>query len=321
LFAVYRLTIFSSNPHGKKAYVRYFFIMKTISFMQYKGGSGKTTVAALLSRVLSGAGYRVLAVDLDKYQYHLSMLLGGSLSPELCGPRSSTAYASGVLSRMVQKTADGLLDCITLCGSLCDPHTRDAFQLRKRISFFNFSAQYDYILIDTPPGFGGVHDLAIHASNDIILPTDLSPISLSAIERFCVDFDKRPELSTVHCSILRNCVKPSHDATHVLNRLRQRTKARVAPHSLAADERVRAATSGCCDFLAQRLPRRIISQLVHIAVDLLHADRVRLESTAADLSEVDWTEGHKDREAVVFEGLLNAPPSVTVLSGVPVTAS
>jgi cellulose biosynthesis protein BcsQ len=222
---------------------------------------------------------------------------------------------------MIQKTADSLLDCITLCGSLCDPTTRDAFQLRKRIVFFNFSAQYDYLFIDTPPGFGSVHDLAVHASDHIILPTDLSPISLSAIERFCVDFDKRPGLSTVHFSILRNCVKPSSDATVVLNCFKQEMKARVAPHSLAADEHVRTATSGCCDFLAQRLPRRIISQLMHIAVDLLRADRVRLDCAAEELCEQECMENHKDRTAIALDGGLATPPAATLSADVSVMAS
>jgi hypothetical protein len=296
--------------------------MKTISFIQYKGGLGKTTAAALLCRVLSAAGYRVLAIDLDRYQYHLTTLLGGAASPEPCGRMASTAYASGVLSRLIQKTAHPMLDCITLCGSLCDPDSLDALQLSKRFVFFNFRARYDYLLIDTPPGFGSVHELAIHASDEILLPTDLSPISLSAIERFCVDFNKRPGLSAVRCSILRNCVKPSSDATQGLNCFKEKIKARVAPHSLAADERIRAVTSGCGDFLTQTLPPRIISQLVRIAVDVLHADRTRLDSVNADMCGPECMENEKDApSALVFDGLLKSPPTMTFAADVSTMAS
>jgi len=295
--------------------------MRTVSFLQYKGGAGKTTVAALVCRILSAARYRVLAVDLDRFQYHLSTLLGGSQSPEPFGPMASTAYASGVLSHLVQKTAHGFLDYITLCGSLCDHNARDAFQLRKRFEFFNFSARYDYILIDTPPGFGSVHELAIHASDHIILPTDLSPISLSAVERFCVDFDKRPGLSKVHCSILRNCVKPSGDAAHALNNCKEKMKTRVSPHSLAADDRIRAVSSGCGDFLAQTLPQRVLSQLVNISANLLHADRKRLILGAADLCEPVTGGNVRDSSALVFDGLLNAPSTVTLSTDVSVAAS
>jgi cellulose biosynthesis protein BcsQ len=298
--------------------------MRIVSFVQYKGGSGKTTCAALLCRVLSAAGYRVLAVDLDRYQNHLSTLLGGSSSPEPFGHTASMAYASGVLSHLIQRTSHGLLDCITLCGSLCDLNTRDAFHLRKRIAFFNFRSQYDYILIDTPPGFGSVHELAVHASDDVLLPTDLSPISLSVIERFCVDLDKRPGLSAPRCSILRNCVKPSSDATpQVLNRLREKTKARVALHSISADERIREITSANGDFLTQPLPSRIVSQLAHIAVDVLRADRIRLEGLDTELHEADGRECHKDRSApaLVFDGLLNSPPTMTLTADVSITAS
>ena len=186
---------------------------------------------------------------------------------------------------MVQKTTHGFLDYITLCGSLCDPNTRDSFQLRRRFAFFNFCAMYDYVLIDTPPGYGSVHELAVHASDDIILPTDMSPISLSAVERFCSDFENRPGLSAVHCSILRNSVRPSGDPMQILPYFREKVKVRIAADSLAMDERVRLVTSSCRDFLNQPLPRRIVSQLTHIAVDLLHAERSRLQNAVADLCE------------------------------------
>jgi cellulose biosynthesis protein BcsQ len=302
-----------------------FSLMRTVSFVQYKGGSGKTTLAALLCRVLSAGGYRVLAIDLDRYQNHLSALLGGSKSPEPFGRTASMAYASGVLSHLIQRTSHGLLDCISLCGTLCDQNTRDELHLRKRIAFFNFRAQYDYVLIDTPPGFGSVHNLAIHASDDIILPTDLSPISISAIERFCVDLDKRPGLSALRCSIVRNCVKLSSDAMpQVLNCLREKTKARVALHSLTADEGIRSITSGRGDFLTQTLPPRIVSQLVHIAVDVLRADRIRLKKADSDLREpecAEHQEGLSAASALVFDGLLDTPPTMTLATDVSIPAS
>lgn len=292
--------------------------MRTISFIHYKGGVGKTTAAALLCRVLSAAGYRVLAVDLDRYQHHLSTLLGGALSPELCEGWTSSAYASGVLSNMLCKTSKDNLDYITMCSSLCDPETRDAFQLRKRFAFFNLRARYEYVLIDTPPGFGPVHELAMHASDDIIVPTDLSPISLSAVERFCTELDRRPCLSAARCHILRHFLVSTSNEDIVLQK---KIKGRLSAHSLSAHDRVRAVTSGNPDFIKLPLPRSIVSQLALIAADLLTADRTRLQNAAAGLCGLDETESQKDRKAMVFDELINIPPPVILATDVSIAAS
>jgi MinD-like ATPase involved in chromosome partitioning or flagellar assembly len=292
--------------------------VRTISFIQYKGGVGKTTAAALLCRVLSAAGYRVLAIDLDWYQHHLSTLLGGALSPEPCECGTSNAYASGVLSHLLCKTSQDNLDYITLCGSLCDPETRDAFQLRKRFAFFNLRAHYEYVLIDTPPGFGPVHELAMHASDDIIVPTDLSPISLSAVERFCTELDKQPCPHAARCHILRHFLVATSDVDVVFHKS---IKGRISAHSLSAHDRVRAVTSGNPDFIKLPLPRSIVSQLVLIAADLLNADRTRLQNALAGLCGPDEIESQKDRQTMVFNDLINVPPTVTLSTDVSIAAS
>lgn len=282
---------------------------------------GKTTCTALLCRVLSGAGYRVLAVDLDRCQYHLSTLLGGSPSPGLCNPGAPTTHASGVLSHLLRTTACKTLEYITLCDSLCDTSSRDVFQLRKRFEFFNFSSRYDYVLIDTPPGFGTVHELALHASDHIIVPTDLSPISLSVVKRFCAELDTRPCLSAVRCHILRHFLVPSTSAAHETSDLHRAVNGRISSHSLSAHDRIRTVTSGCPDFLELPLPRRIVSQLVLIAADLLNADRARLENAASGLCGLDYAESQKERASTAIDGLLNTPPTVILASDYSVSAS
>ena len=295
--------------------------MRTVSFIHYKGGVGKTTAAALLCRVLSAAGYRVLAVDLDRCQYHLSTLLGGSPPPEDSGRRTSTAYASCVLSQVLRKTANGSLDCLTLCGSLCDPTTHDKFQLRKRFSFFKLTAQYDYVLIDTPPGFGAVHELALHASDDIIVPTDFSPISLSIVERFCAELDRRPRLSAVRCHILRHFLVASDTVSCECLTLQKTIKEKLYAHSLSAHDRIRTATSGCPDFLSLSLPRLIVSQLVSIASDLLHADRVLLENATTGLCGSEYSESQEERSASSFDRLLGIQSAITLETDYSVKAS
>jgi len=98
-------------------------------------------------------------------------------------------------------------------------------------------------------------------------------------------------------------------------------EARVARHSLAADDRIRAVTSGCIDFLAQTLPQLVLSQLVNISAKLLHADRKRLILGAADLCEPVTGGSVRDSSALVFDGLPNAPPAVPLSTDVSFAAS
>jgi hypothetical protein len=213
------------------------------------------------------------------------------------------------------------LEYMTLCSSLCDPETHDGFQLRKRFAFFNLSARYEYVLIDTPPGFGSVHELAINASDDIVLPTDLTPISLSVVERFCNDFESRPGISAVCCTVLRYFVRPSNDVYLGHAVIHEKIVSHIVPHFVAADERIRAVTSGCGDFLKQPLPRRIVSQLVLFAADVLHADRTRLEKAVDALCGPDDKETPKELKALVSDDLINIPPPTILATDVSIAAS
>lgn len=42
-------------------------MVKTIAFHSYKGGTGKTTIAANLSTLLVSKGFNVLLIDMDVY--------------------------------------------------------------------------------------------------------------------------------------------------------------------------------------------------------------------------------------------------------------
>ncbi len=275
--------------------------MKTISLVQYKGGVGKTTVAALLCKVLAAAKYRVLAIDLDRHQYHLSSLLGGSASPKIFRDRSPTTFASGLLSNLLLKTAFENLNYITLCESFCDWNTNDTYQLSKRFAFFNFKADYDYVIIDTPPGFGKIHELAISVSDHIVLPIDLSSISVASVERFCLDLHKREHYQVKSYSILRNFVSRAVNAAQFNPLFHASLKNRVLSHSLSADERIRSITSGYCDFLSQYLPQHIVSQLFSMVLDLFQADPVNLAQACNKLCFKESLDTRFNESALIFE--------------------
>ena len=49
--------------------------MKTIAINSIKGGTGKSTLAALLIKALTGAGFKFLAIDADSSNHSVSFFL------------------------------------------------------------------------------------------------------------------------------------------------------------------------------------------------------------------------------------------------------
>jgi cellulose biosynthesis protein BcsQ len=52
--------------------------------------------------------------------------------------------------------------------------------LKKKLK--NHTAEYDYIFIDPPPSFGKVNTIALMASSGVLVPTQLAPYPIRALE-------------------------------------------------------------------------------------------------------------------------------------------
>ena len=156
--------------------------MKTISILNHKGGVGKTTFTGSVAQALALTGFRVLAIDNDS-QHNLSSLLGvGTRSPNICdfyGARSKEA--SRVLLRAVRKTDLHNLHIITSSKELCDSSVKDILHLKRHIDECGFERYYDYIIIDNAPGIDLLQASAIHASDEIFVPTELRQFAVDGL--------------------------------------------------------------------------------------------------------------------------------------------
>src|SRR6266516_6455095 len=143
---------------------------KKYAVMMYKGGAGKSTTATNLGAVLAELGKRVLLVDLDR-QGHATTGVGFELNevprtvndlfadPEL-HPREAvleTDFGLHVLaaSRGLAKTAMNM-------------SPGDMFNLKEILG--RIDADYDVILIDTPPNEGYMTYSALAAADAVIIP-------------------------------------------------------------------------------------------------------------------------------------------------------
>ena len=146
---------------------------RIISIANHKGGVGKTTTSVSLGVSLSEMGRRVLLVDLDPQ---------GNLSQSLSVPQDGrTIYEALREGRDLPQVQ--IRERLSVCPSSIDLVSSDLelstlkrreYRLRDLLS----PLDYDYILLDCPPGLGLLTINALSASGEVLIP--LTPEALPA---------------------------------------------------------------------------------------------------------------------------------------------
>lgn len=139
--------------------------MKTICITNQKGGSGKTTLAALISLTLAMDGRDVLCIDGDP-QGGLTALLGADpgrgLYDALMGDDILPINVRGL--RLLG--ADHRLDKIA--------YTLPPYEVQEVCGKYTA----EYIVIDTPPTVQGISRAAATAADTIIIPADIAKTTI-----------------------------------------------------------------------------------------------------------------------------------------------
>ena len=146
---------------------------RIISIANHKGGVGKTTTSVSLGVSLSEMGRRVLLVDLDPQ---------GNLSQSLSVPQDGrTIYEALREGRDLPQVQ--IRERLSVCPSSIDLVSSDLelstlkrreYRLRDLLS----PLDYDYILLDCPPGLGLLTINALSASTEVFIP--ITPEALPA---------------------------------------------------------------------------------------------------------------------------------------------
>jgi cellulose biosynthesis protein BcsQ len=153
----------------------------TVAIYNNKGGVGKTTSTVNLAAILTFLGKRVLAIDFDPNQKDLTSLLGispseGSVREALTGRdielrHTLHTYRFPVKRRNIELT----FDVVPADKTLEVASDKELAQEMKRNGLYKkleYARQtYDYILIDTPPNWRYFSQLAVYASDVILMPT------------------------------------------------------------------------------------------------------------------------------------------------------
>ena len=153
-----------------------------ISVSNIKGGVCKTTTASTLAAGLNRRGNSVLMIDSDP-QTNLTMCV--TQEPGDDTPTLYTLYASGAAVQDIRMPVRSGLDLVpgdfNLCSADMEFLGRVGSLRMLSKSLKRVSADYDYIIIDTPPNLGFLSLNAFMASDCIITPMSADSFSLKAI--------------------------------------------------------------------------------------------------------------------------------------------
>ena len=153
---------------------------KTISFSIYKGGTGKTTSAVNTSAALANMGKKVLLVDLDQ-QASATRYVG--FDPNELQYNLYHVFHQNIPASVVrQKTKFGidLLPSSSLMAATeASLEPGDEIILREKRA--PLRDEYDYILIDSPPGKAALAFNGIVAADLLLVPASAERMSVDGI--------------------------------------------------------------------------------------------------------------------------------------------
>lgn len=177
-------------------------ISRAIVFGQGKGGVGKTTLTTNVAGLAAAAGFRVLVVDLDQ-QGNVSRDLGFEPNDGEDLSRSLIANTPLPLIREVRPNLDvvpggpAVGDLAAYFSSRTARGGSDlADVLESRIG--EIAADYQLIVIDTPPGDRLIVEAALTVASAVVIPTRMDEASIDGVtrlaERFIAVSERNPNL-------------------------------------------------------------------------------------------------------------------------------
>ncbi|MCE5258121.1 MAG: AAA family ATPase [Chloroflexi bacterium] len=148
-----------------------------------KGGVGKTTTAVSLCAYLAARGKRVLLVDMDP-QANATSSLGidkNELENSVYDVLISSSTVDAVLVVTSQRGLDLLPSAPALAGADIELIELTGRENKLANALRPLHAQYDFIVIDTPPSLGLLTINALVASDGVVIPVQCEYLPLEGL--------------------------------------------------------------------------------------------------------------------------------------------
>lgn len=153
--------------------------MKVISFSIFKGGTGKTTSAVNTAVGLAKKGKRVLLVDLDQQASATRYL---DLDPEQSPNLYEVFMGLQSPALAIRKTRSGV-DVLTshVLMAAIEEALEPGDELKLSDIITPLKPQYDFILVDTPPGKAMLAFNGLAAADLIIVPASAERMAVDGV--------------------------------------------------------------------------------------------------------------------------------------------
>lgn len=168
------------------------------SFVSAKGGSGKTVTAISMSKVLAGLGKKILIIDTDASTNGLSLFFINEILQAKQQLKDSENSLTGAFDGNEVQTAtpcavDSRIDVIPASYVMSQTEETDPESFRKNLrkTVDNFRSEYDYIFLDAQAGADIFAQVAVDASDEIVIVSEYDPMSALGVDRLRYLFRKK----------------------------------------------------------------------------------------------------------------------------------
>ncbi|MCC9168988.1 ParA family protein [Pontibacter harenae] len=153
---------------------------KVISFVNAKGGVGKTTTSVNVAGGLANEGFKTLFVDLDPQGNATSYLALEGLKNDMSDLLLETAkFEDVVVSKYGMDIIPVICDkCVGMEGRLASQTNAEMLLM---IAIEDYLDNYDYVIIDCPPAIGKLTANALLFSDYYVIPVLPEPFSVDGI--------------------------------------------------------------------------------------------------------------------------------------------
>ncbi|MGV1761426.1 plasmid partitioning protein RepA [Rhizobium sp. P44RR-XXIV] len=175
--------------------------LQVLAIANFKGGSAKTTTSVHLAHYLALHGYRVLALDLDP-QASLSAMFGAQ--PEVDVGANETIYAALRYDEAERRPIRDIIRKTYFDGVDLIPGNLEVMEYehetprvlanrsgsgaiffeRLKLALAEVEADYDIVILDTPPSLGFLTLSAIYAATSMIITVHPAMLDVASMSQF-----------------------------------------------------------------------------------------------------------------------------------------
>ncbi len=164
-------------------------MMQVWAVANQKGGVGKTTTAVTLAGLLAEVGYRVLLVDLDPHGSMTSYFRydPDELEHSVYDLFEQVKVEQDQVRQLILDTSHDSIQMIPASTALATLERKAVAQegmgLQVAKALRHLQADYDYVIMDSPPVLGVLMVNALAACNHLLVPVQTEFLALKGLER------------------------------------------------------------------------------------------------------------------------------------------